>query len=77
VLCNGFGKRIGVPLVFSQITQSAFPAVWALVASKRKRFGVVVRNCGVADVFVELVSLSPEQDKISSDKAKVLRMVLR
>jgi hypothetical protein len=62
--------------VFWQITQSAFPAVCALVASKRKRFGVVIRNCGAGAVFVVMVSLSPEQEKINMDKTKVLTMVL-
>jgi hypothetical protein len=62
--------------VFWQITQSAFPAVCALVASKRKRLGVVIRSCVVVAVFVVMVSLSPEQEKISIDNTKVLTMVL-
>jgi hypothetical protein len=59
------------------MTQSAFPAVSALVASNKNRFGVVVldKAAGVVLVVV-LVSLSPVQEKISSDKAKVLSMVL-
>ena len=60
--CAGVGKRRGD--VSASKTQSAFPAVWALVASNKNFFGIaVVISAVVIALFVVLVSFSLSQEK--------------